>query len=177
MKGWAGTRVWQPPGSTGRFLLGSSTLQRGSLPTARPCLYLHAEVCQIACICKMWARRAGRRNLPLKRLIFKRNEARAGEQKQGARLVCFCHGWISEITSLPFEQTSRDLTVETIKKKMFITPTSLGITHPFPGLGDLCQQGKATRGMAQLGMARAAWDQIICREMRLGINICSKSHS
>lgn len=36
----------------------------------------------------MWAREAGRRNFPLKHLIFKRNEARAGKQQQPAWLAC-----------------------------------------------------------------------------------------
>lgn len=55
-------------------------LQPCSLPV--PLSACRAEVCRISCICKMWARRAGRRNFPLKHLIFKRNEAHAGEQQQ-----------------------------------------------------------------------------------------------
>lgn len=41
--------------------------------TRVPLSACRAEVCLIACICKMWACRAGRRNFPLKGLILKRN--------------------------------------------------------------------------------------------------------
>jgi len=111
--------VLQPHGGMRRFPPGSSTLLAGSPPV--PLSACRAEVCRLACICKMWARRAGRRNFPLKRLIFQRNEARAGEQEQRAGPVSSLHAWISEIQIileslyLPFEQTwykqSRDLTL------------------------------------------------------------------
>lgn len=133
---WAGTGVLQPHGGTGRFLPGSGTLP-ARLPagSARLCLLsaCRAEVCQIACICKMWARRAGRRNFPLKRLIFKRNEARAGEQKQGARLAGSYHAWMSETASLSFEQTSRSLEKQL---KIYIHCSHFpGYNPPFPRAG------------------------------------------
>lgn len=64
--------------------------------TRTPLSACRAEVCLIACICKMWACRARRRNFPLKGLILKRNEARAGEHKQQARLACSPHAQLGE---------------------------------------------------------------------------------
>lgn len=124
--------------------------QPGSLPAARlaPGSACRAEACRIACICKMRAREAGRRNFPLKHLIFKRNEARAGKQKQRAWLPCSCtlgsanqlpKPKPSESLHLPFEQTwykrSRDLALWRNKGKNIIYSHSPGQNPPSPGAG------------------------------------------
>lgn len=78
---WAGTLALQPHGEGLCWVPVLS--QPGSRPV--PLSACGAGMCQTACICKMWACRAGRRKFPLKHLIFKRNEARASKHEQRAR--------------------------------------------------------------------------------------------
>lgn len=51
--------------------------------------------------------------------------------------------------------------------KIFITPASLDITHPFPGLGDLSQQIKAQRGLSSLGSVKWDWELSLPQEPQL----------
>lgn len=133
---------WLGPGLCGPMGKVCAGLQ--PLPSLLPPVPLsacRAGMCQIACICKMWACRAGRRKFPLKHLIFKRNEARAS--KHSSEL-----GTLGSVEQLPEHEPSWShfvwlwsksdtnraeilLSGETIKNIHY----SLFLGHNPPGLG------------------------------------------